>query len=162
MFVKNFEKYQVFKDGSVLGASGSFLKPFMGRGGYLKVCLKDGSKKRWVYVHRLVCETWLDNPLSKKEINHKDGNKLNNAYDNLEWVTKSENGLHAFKNKLNVPAVGEKSGNHKLTENDIINIRLSKGKKTVKELSKIFGVNPSHICNIQNNRFWKHVEVANV
>lgn len=46
------------------------------------------------HIHRLVAETYIENLLNKKEVNHKDGNKHNNYYKNLEWVTPSENHLH--------------------------------------------------------------------
>lgn len=46
------------------------------------------------YIHRLVWEYFIDNPYNKKEINHKDGNKTNNHYLNLERATRSENELH--------------------------------------------------------------------
>jgi hypothetical protein len=162
MFIKDFDNYQIFKDGSVLGPKGKFLNPWIGRGGYLKVCLKNNGRKRWVYVHRLVCENFIANPLDKKEINHKDGDKLNNNSDNLEWVTRSENGLHAFRTGLNVPAVGEKSSNHKLTSDDIVKIRSFRGIKSITKLSKEFCVSRNHIFNIQHDRYWKHLEVANV
>lgn len=61
--------------------------------------LPNGQKKR-VYAHRLVALAYLDNPENKKEVNHKDGNKLNNYIDNLEWVTSSENKQHAINNEL--------------------------------------------------------------
>lgn len=70
------------------------------RGQYHTVCLrKNGSIKRFS-VHRLQAIAFIDNPENKPCVNHKDGNKLNNNIDNLEWVTYSENVIHAFNNGL--------------------------------------------------------------
>lgn len=49
------------------------------------------------FVHRLVAYHFVDGYQDGLVVNHKDGNKLNNEADNLEWVTRSENDLHAFK-----------------------------------------------------------------
>lgn len=72
--------------------------------GYVSL-FKDGKKKSY-RVHCLVMQVF--NPVVKKfgydknyTINHKDGNKLNNGLDNLEWCTQSENQLHAYKTGLN-------------------------------------------------------------
>lgn len=63
--------------------------------GYLRVELwKDKTGKK-TYVHRMVAEAFLPNPLHKKEVNHKDSNPRNNAVENLEWVSSSENSRHA-------------------------------------------------------------------
>ena len=59
-----------------------------------------GITKHTRYVHRLVAEGFIPNPMSKSQVNHIDGNKGNNVLSNLEWVTPSENVHHAFKTGL--------------------------------------------------------------
>lgn len=65
--------------------------------GYLSVQLKVNGININRTVHRLVASAFLENPEGKREVNHIDGNKLNNAVTNLEWVTASENKLHALR-----------------------------------------------------------------
>jgi hypothetical protein len=66
---------------------------------YQSVFLSNGKVKQQ-YVHRLVANAFIPNPLNKEQVNHKDGNKLNNNLSNLEWVTKAENQIHAIENGL--------------------------------------------------------------
>ena len=67
--------------------------------GYKRITLYQPIKKRF-FVHRLVALHFCDGYQDGLVVNHKDGNKLNNHFDNLEWVTRSENDLHAFQMKL--------------------------------------------------------------
>ncbi len=65
------------------------------------VCLcNTGDMHTKRYVHRLVAAAFIPNPQNKRCVNHKDGNKLNNHASNLEWVTHSENMVHAVNNGL--------------------------------------------------------------
>lgn len=67
---------------------------------YKQVSLWDKNQGTWKYVHRLVCEAFHENPLNKDEVNHKDGDRQNNHFSNLEWVTRSENAIHAVETEL--------------------------------------------------------------
>jgi hypothetical protein len=68
-------------------------------GWYLTVTLRHGPKRWTVRIHVLVAQAFVPNFESKPEVNHKDLNKQNNYADNLEWVTKKENVIHAVFHK---------------------------------------------------------------
>lgn len=95
--------YYITKDGKCYNSNtGNYLKGQVNhKNGYLSynLTLPDGRKKR-CYAHRLVAIAYIENKYNKKEVNHIDGNKLNNCMDNLEWVSSSENKQHALKNEL--------------------------------------------------------------
>lgn len=95
--------YFITEDGKCYNSkTGNYLKGQIGKNGYLsyQIVLPDGTKKR-LYAHRLVAQAYLEqNDKNKKEVNHIDGNKLNNCADNLEWVTPSENQQHSLEREL--------------------------------------------------------------
>jgi HNH endonuclease/NUMOD4 motif len=65
--------------------------------GYTDIRLSSGGKTKTTFLHILLAKAFIPNPENKPEVNHKDGNKANNALSNLEWVTHSENMFHANK-----------------------------------------------------------------
>ena len=95
--------YYITNDGKCYNSNtGNYLKGQINhKNGYLSynLTLPDGRKKR-CYAHRLVAIAYIENKENKKEVNHIDGNKLNNCIDNLEWVSSSENKQHALENEL--------------------------------------------------------------
>lgn len=96
--LNNLSRYKIFSDGSVLDKkTGKFVSQYINEDGYKKCTLRmDDQKRKTFFVHRLVANTFLDNPENFLEINHKDGNKTNNNLDNLEWCTHSQNIKHAW------------------------------------------------------------------
>ena len=84
------------------------LVPSCNGNGYLYVSKQSGRKTKHYYVHRLVAEAFIENPLNKPEVNHIDGNKRNNIVENLEWCTRGENIIHAYKTGLNTPSEKQK------------------------------------------------------
>lgn len=75
--------------------------------GYNYVNISINNKYKNILIHREVAKAFLvNNDINKTDINHKDGNKQNNRVDNLEWCTRSENILHAYKNNLKKKPVG--------------------------------------------------------
>lgn len=67
------------------------LKPFLNSKGYCRVFLKNNKNSKSFFIHRLVAEAFLEKKENKNVVNHIDNNPLNNAVDNLEWVTQKEN-----------------------------------------------------------------------
>ena len=72
------------------------LSPGKNKHGYLQVILCDNKKRTGKYVHQLVGECYIPNPHNYTEINHKDGDKLNNNVSNLEWCSRKHNCEHKF------------------------------------------------------------------
>jgi len=68
--------------------------------GYYIVDLHKNGKRKTCHLHRLLALAFIPNPEGKPQVNHIDGNPLNNALENLEWVTPSQNVLHAYKTGL--------------------------------------------------------------
>lgn len=143
------EDYEVTQEGKIINRkTGKIRKPQHNQKGYqtIRLCGKG------YLISRLVAEKYVPNPENKPQVNHIDGNKDNNHYTNLEWVTNYENRQHAVKNKL--IAKGEKCSYSKLTQENVDFIR-EHTEYNSRELAKMFNVSASHIRSIRQNRWWK-------
>lgn len=98
-------------------------------------------------THRLVALYFIPNPELKPQVNHIDGNPLNNNISNLEWVTAQENVKHAYDTGLNKHING-KHKDTKLSVKDVNRILELKDTCTRKELAAMFNVSTSHVCKI--------------
>lgn len=94
---------------------GRILKACPDKKGYLRLRVTIERKKMSFKVHRLVAQAFIPNPENKPQVNHIDGNKTNNAVDNLEWVTNYENAHHAMDADLwgNVIAASKRANQAK-------------------------------------------------
>ena len=151
--------YKVDENGNVFYVrNNKLLKRMMFPSGYEYVHLCNGKGKTKLFrVHRLVAETFIPNPNNLPEVNHKDGDKLNNNVKNLEWCTNLENMRHSVETGLrNIK--GENNPSAKLTVKDVINIRkeyIPKSKEfgTV-ALARKYGVTNVMIGKIIRNECW--------
>lgn len=123
--------------------------------GYLKLGLNKNNKKKMFRISRLVAEAFIPNPNNYPQINHKDGNKQNNHYKNLEWCNNSQNRIHGFRTGLIKKPIGELNPNSKLTLIQINQIRILKNLFTINELSKIYNITYQQIRNIIQYKNWK-------
>lgn len=89
------------------------LKPNTGTNGYRYVHLRNNGSSFTLYIHRWVALSFIPNPLNLPQVNHKDGNKLNNHVNNLEWCSVSQNLLHAYKTGLQKERSGSNNPNYK-------------------------------------------------
>lgn len=128
--------------------------------GYVTLTSSQCGKNKVFYVHRLVAECFCDKPDDCDRVNHIDGNRANNCAENLEWVTHSENLLHAYRTGLAVhrTRLGSDSPAAKLVEADVVSIRsmLTTG-VSVRSIARMFGVVPGTILHIKSGATWSHV-----
>lgn len=160
----NFSKfYGVTKSGKVWSFRlGRFLRGTLTNLGYVQVELSIQGKGKNFLVHRLVAETFIENNNNLPEVNHKDGNKENNSVENLEWVTSSENQLHAYATGLEVHPIAEDWHNTILTRDQakFILDKCSPGRGNefnYTRLGEMFGVSSATIRCVFLGQSWKHI-----
>jgi len=93
--------YKISELGDVVNKNGLVLKKQKHITGYYSVSLSVKGVVKTYLIHRLVAKYYHENKNNKPCVNHKDGNKRNNHYKNIEWVTHAENNQHAYDNNLN-------------------------------------------------------------
>jgi len=159
-----FEDYYISNYGKVFSYKKNKLKqlkPYYDKDGYLIVNLMQNNNRKAFKVHRLVAIYFINNINNLPQVNHIDGNKENNKYQNLEWCNSSQNNKHAYDSGLKPIKYGENTTNSKLTERQVIEIKNIKNNFTNRKIAKIYKVNEKTIGDIFRGRTWKHIEVNN-
>lgn len=91
---------------------GRILKKAINTKGYYYVNLSKNSKVKNTSIHKIVAKTFINNPNNYICVNHKDGDKLNNCVENLEWCTYSHNNKEAYKQGLKKPTWKNKTNKY--------------------------------------------------
>lgn len=107
-YIKDFDNYMISENGEINLLNYYcpdydvyvVLSPRVDRVGYLTVRLSREGKSYTKYLHRLLAEAFIPNPMGLKYVNHKDGNVRNNQLNNLEWVSHAQNIQHAYDTGL--------------------------------------------------------------
>lgn len=127
--------------------------------GYERVGVYFNGKDHSIRVHNLIMNAFYgEKPFDKAEINHIDGNKMNNRLDNLEWCTKSENMQHALKNDLYPKSENHHSAKYK--ESDVLEIyKLYKNGNSISEIALLYDNDCKNIRRIVKGERWKRTYI---
>jgi hypothetical protein len=130
-----------------------FVKPYLASNGrtstkkYLALGLYINGKKKNVLYHRMLAEVLLPNPNNLSQVNHIDGNIINNSICNLEWCSAKDNNIHAIKSGLRPTKLNMEKAN------DIRKL-LANG-TTIKEICSLYSVGRNIVSKIRDNISWK-------
>lgn len=160
--------YSATRDGRIIrvrpakGATvGHAIKQSLDRNGYLHVVVSVGCRVSTMWVHRLIAEAFMGPAPSGFQVNHKNGNKLDNSVGNLEYVLPPENIRHAYEHGLMHPkgAPGERNAAAKLTRDKVLEARRLRAEEglTYEEIGKRFGVTKSTMHKACLGLNWRDV-----
>jgi len=169
--VPNFSRYMADEKGNVWTTnwknSGQtrMMKPAIGADGYPQSMFRrDDGKYVTMKIHKVVALAYYGERKEGMEVNHMNGNKLDNRPENLDYCTRSFNVWHSFVEGLQKPKRGEDNGHAKLTEAAVREIRhtaATGGRYYGRaRLAAKFGVSEAHVKDIVNQRrgTWSHVK----
>lgn len=133
----------------------SLCRSFVNRGGYLQVRIGPTGHQKTVQIHILVGRAFVHNPNGYKEINHIDGNKLNNYPKNLEWTTRKANMRHARDTGLLKVRLGEDAPASRLTDKQVLQIRADTRPHLL--IAAEHGICRSNVSMIKRGCTWSHL-----
>ena len=158
--------YEINKQGKIRRKETKhILKPAKIKNGYLTVVLSENGKCKTYLLHRLVANNFIKNINEYKEINHKDGNKLNNNVENLEWCTRSHNLLEAYRIGLRKQYRNNENKKSKKVKQIILNTKEEIIWDSISEAARKKGYSTGSICRACKGNLktaykskWEYVE----
>lgn len=149
---------EYFINGGLYKKKAVLLKGSVSRNGYHRHTLSFLDKRIYKNTHRMVAEAFITNPENKPQVNHIDGNKLNNSVFNLEWCDAAHNLNHAYKAGLAKGKSGVQNSMASLSEEQVLEIvaLYKNGMKQV-EIARIFGEKFQNISCIVNGKSWSSI-----
>ena len=149
--IREYPNYAITKDGKVWSyIRHRFLKPMLNRRGYLQVGLYKNNVRRMITIHQLVAKNFIYNKDNLTFVNHKDSNKQNNNFKNLEWCSARDNNIHTLRSGRNQP---------KLTKEVVYRIRQEAitTQLSFNALGRKYGVSGVMIARIIRRLSWDYV-----
>jgi predicted transcriptional regulator len=161
------DNYEIGNDGSVWSLNYAKkkirkeLRAATTKKGYKAVSLAINRKDVPMLVHRLVAITFIPNPENKKEVNHKNGITDDNRLENLEWVTRSENILHSYRDNGREWYRGESNPKAKVSKADVIEIRRLRANGVArKEVASNYGISQTMVSYITSPKYWRSLNLS--
>lgn len=147
------------RNGKVINLkTGNFLSGAINKDGYKFTTISFGTRKATFSFHQMVWVFFNNEVPNKMQINHINGNKIDNRLANLEICTAKENMAHADKMGLRADFRGESSVFAKLNEKQVIQIRkLSSSGASQREIAKTFAIAQTTVSSIVKRKIWKHI-----
>lgn len=146
------DNYIAFRNGMIFNLHGEPMRGGVNKNGYRQGIFNGHTRDH----HKVLADCFIENPDNLRDVNHKNGNKLDLNVSNLERTTHADNVIHAYKTGLMHGQAGESNHNSKLTEADIRYIRSSA--QTTAELSREMNLHYTTVRDIRNKESWRHVK----
>lgn len=172
---EEFPKYEIGNDGSVYSLNYNHtgerkqLSQYLDDDGYPYVFMVVAGKRYKRIIHRMVAKCFVENPENKPQVNHKNGIRNDNNYENLEWCTSKENTIHGYKvngrrstDKQRLLSKdrfsGVKNPKCKINEAVVLSIRRCRQKgDSLKEIAERVGLSIPQVSAIANRKFWQYI-----
>lgn len=146
------DNYLAFDNGIIFNLHGERMMGGINKSGYRQGIFNGHHRDH----HRIIADCFIDNPNNLRDVNHKNGIKLDLDIRNLERTTHADNIKHAYETGLERKVFGEDHHNHKLTEEDVRYIRSCDLSSYA--LARELRVDSSTIRDIRTRRTWRNVE----
>jgi len=155
--VKSMPRYVQRTDGKPYFTKERILRYAIDGNGYARLAFRHLGKFKTFKLHRLVAEYFCEKHDGKNEVNHINGNKIDNRAINLEWCNRSENMKHAFNAGLCRPNAGSSNSNASIDEIQALTVKTMIGHTKLANIARQMNISKNIVKDISRKKTWKHV-----